>query len=475
MPRTAAGPSWRADRSLGVGQQTRGRRAPRRPAPRGRAPGSGPARRPPPPRAADQRAARASRASASSPAPNRGASRCWSNVEEGDQAGAVHPVEGRLGPDHQTGPVHVVAESGVSAVSSTAGVASRAASSSVARDTPMRSDLSLVESQTAHTAGRSSPHRPQASPPPALGLGHGAAAAGAAGQFAAVPARQHPDAPRPVEHAHHPAVGPVQLGVGRGRQSLGEQSGPRVVAGAVDHLDHRPAPALEGPLGGDQPAALGEHQRWAGRDQHHRGAVAPAPLEHHVDGRPRGRRAPPGGPRRGRPAPRRPTGASIGAQAAARVPTVTHPPRRAAAQSSGSRATGTPDGAQPDGQVLGPDARGGHHQHAVGHRCGGRPPGSAGSSRGPGPGGPRPTPPPARASSTRATDPPPGESTGTGRGGGAGPRARTTRGRRGRAEEGRDGTGPPPRRPFGQGDHRRRGPEPARDGQVDRVARRGRA
>ena len=71
-------PRDRRMRPLGHGQERRDRRGPRPGAPRGRGSGSGPAPGRPPSRVPTSRAARANRASVSSPAPKRGASRCWS-------------------------------------------------------------------------------------------------------------------------------------------------------------------------------------------------------------------------------------------------------------------------------------------------------------------------------------------------------------------------------------------------------------
>ena len=247
-PRTAGRPSWRADRPLGGGQQTRDRRGRRRPGPRGPGIRVWTRTRPPPPRAPTSRAARASRASASSPAREPGGQQVLVEVEEDHQAGVVDPVQGRLGPDHQPGSRPPSPATGVSAVSSTAGVASRAASSSVGPGHPDPERLEL--GRVADGAHR----RPVLAAPPAgqhaLGARPGPRRrrSGCSGPVRRS-CRQASTRTRPVRlrtHTTRPPA-PVELGVGGGRQPLGEQPGPGIVARPVDHLDHRPAPPLERP------------------------------------------------------------------------------------------------------------------------------------------------------------------------------------------------------------------------------------
>ena len=91
-----------ADRLLGGRPASRGRHGRPPAAPRGPGTRVRTSTRPPRP-GRRPAAARARSANASSPAPNRRASRCWSNVQEDDQAGVVDPVERRLGPDHEAG------------------------------------------------------------------------------------------------------------------------------------------------------------------------------------------------------------------------------------------------------------------------------------------------------------------------------------------------------------------------------------
>ena len=101
---------------------------------------------------------------------------------------------------------------------------------------------------------------------------------------------QQPDPPGAVEDAHHPPVGPVERRAQRPDQTLGEQPGAGVVAGAVDHLDHRPAPALDAP-GTWSPAGPPSVRATGGQgdDQQHRAPVPSAPLDHDVHRRPGGR------------------------------------------------------------------------------------------------------------------------------------------------------------------------------------------
>ena len=171
-------------------------------------------------------------------------------------------------------------------------------------------------------------------------------------------------------------------------QPLGEQAGAGIVRRPVDHLDRRPPPPLDGPVGGDQVPSLGHRHRRARRDQHHRGAVPTAPLDHHVHRRP-GRRAllpvglvvgveDHGGPQPVRSGPRPRPGC--------------RPPRRrrlaARSHMSGSRATGDARLAGAGGQLLGP-------ARATGPAPGRRPGPTGGRARappawrpGPGPAGP---------------------------------------------------------------------------------------
>ncbi len=172
-------------------------------------------------------------------------------------------------------------------------------------------------------------------------LGHRPAAAGAAGQFATAATGQEADPTGPVQDAHHPPPGPVQLGVGGPGQPLAEQSGTRIVPRPVHDLDDGPAPALHRPFGGDQPAAP--------RSPPAGGTARPAAPGHRRAGPARPPRrpttrwvpAPPGGPRRGRRAPRRPTAGAPGPRPQPGCPPPRNRPRRAAAHPSGRTATGT--------------------------------------------------------------------------------------------------------------------------------------
>ena len=181
--RAPKGGSSRADAQgpFGPGQQRRVGVRGGLQRPRGRESGSAPAPGRRDSRVPTSRAARASRASVSSPAPNRGASRCWSMSRKATTSARLDPVQGGLGPHHQPGSVGDRPAPRLPVIS-TASTPVSAESSSAARVTPIRSDLRRFESHTAHTAGRVSPHRRHSQPAAGLGLGHGPAAPGAAGQ-----------------------------------------------------------------------------------------------------------------------------------------------------------------------------------------------------------------------------------------------------------------------------------------------------
>ncbi len=220
--------------------------------------------RPPPSRVPTSRAARASRARVSSPAPNRGASRCWSMSRKATAVGPGHPVEGRLGAHHQTGPASPVAVRRLRGAGDLPGL--HAGQGRQLLGGPGHPDAEDLEPGGVALGAH---HRPVLVAPPApepvarLVLGHGPAAPGAAGQGPAVGAGQQPGPPGPVEDAHHPTVRSVEDRVQEAGQSLGEQSGPGIVAGAVDHLDHRPAPTLHRSGGGHQRPTLGQGHRRA--------------------------------------------------------------------------------------------------------------------------------------------------------------------------------------------------------------------
>ena len=216
----------------------------------------------------------------------------------------------------------------------------------------------------------------------------------------------------------------------------------------------RPSPALHGPVGRDHGPALGQGERRAGRDQHHRGPVTPAPLDHDVDG----------GPGRG---PLLPVGLVVG---------VEHHRRR---QTSDRRPGGGPG---PHGHAAAPPRRRPSRPAA---RPRARPPSAAGSARCSARGREAATTStpsgPVRLTSSRTSSdessagarrttagartgqggvdqrhrPAPGEAGGVG-GRRCGPEVPHHPGRRCRAQEGGHRAGPAPRRPVGQGDHRRR-------------------
>ena len=175
-------------------------------------------------------------------------------VEEGHHVGTLDPVEGGFGADDHDAPRparRVGADAGGDPRRASVPV-SRAASSSVARVTPIRSALQpgRVADRADRRAGLPAPaDRTEAA---ALGLGHRATASGAAGEGAADRAGEEPDPPGPVEHTHHPSAAAFELGPGDGHEALGEEPGPRVVAGAVDHFDRRPPAALHRAVGGHQ-------------------------------------------------------------------------------------------------------------------------------------------------------------------------------------------------------------------------------
>ena len=264
----------------------RGRRGRRRPAPRGRARGSGPAPGPPPPRAPTTRAARASRASASSPAPNRGASRCWSKSRKATRPAWSTRWRAASVPDHQAGAARSPAADR-SAVTSTAGVASRAASSSVARDTPIRSALSRVESHTAHTAGRrlAAPpagqhaRRSRPGPPPRR--------SGCSGP-ARRTSRQASSRMRPVRLSTQTTRPPGRSSsawaavASRSENSPVRGSSPVRSTTSTTGQPRRSTARSVVTSGRPSVSASGGH----GLHQHHRGPVAAAPLDHHVHRRP---------------------------------------------------------------------------------------------------------------------------------------------------------------------------------------------
>ena len=305
-------------------------------------------------------------------------------------------------------------------------------------------------------------------------LGDGAAAPGAAGQLAARPAGQEPDATGAVQHAHHPAVRTVEFGTGRRHQPLGEEPGAGVVTGAVHDLDHRPPPPLHCTVGRDHGPPLGEGER--------RARARPGPPAPRRAGPARARRrpttrsgpAPPGGPRRGRRAPRPPPAARSAPRRRHGSPRPRSHPAAAADQPSGSTATGTPAARRRAARCSARWPRGGDHQDPVGtgaadqlqdqqgrvERRGEADDGRAADR----PGRRRPGPPSRRPAT-------PGGSVGAG----AGPRSRTTRA--GDAVPRNDDTGPAQRHAAQSAsvDHRGGRADAARRGQLERGAPRGRA
>ena len=119
-----------------------------------------------------------------------------------------------------------------------------------------------------------------------LGLGHRTTTPGTASQLATRLTGQHPYAPGAVEDTDNTASRIGQLRMGGHGQSLGKQSGPRVIVGAVHHFDDGPSPAFHRPLGRDQRPALGQGQRRARADQQHRSPISSTALDRHVNGRP---------------------------------------------------------------------------------------------------------------------------------------------------------------------------------------------
>ncbi len=133
---------------------------------------------------------------------------------------------------------------------------------------------------------------PPGSAPPAdersvrLCLRDRAAAHLAARQCAAVGAGEDPYPSLAVEDTHHPALRPTEDRARRGDQALGVEPGPRVVTRAVDDLDGRPSPPLEGARGDHHRRAVGHRHRRARGDEQHRCRLTPRSFGHHVDRRP---------------------------------------------------------------------------------------------------------------------------------------------------------------------------------------------
>ena len=230
------------------------------------------------------RAARARRASVSSPAANLGASRCWSMSRNATSPARLTRCRAASVPT--TSRASAPWPGSVVAVISEASTPARAESSSTARVTPMRSDFNLVESHTAQTAGRLSPHLRQCRPPAAWSWTTGPPQrvqrarapqwAQASSRMRPVRLRMHTTRPSPCSSS----------GADRTDQALGEQPGAGIVPGAVDHLDDRPSPTFHRSGRGHQPVSVCQRHRRARRDQDHRPSVPSAPLDHHVDRRP---------------------------------------------------------------------------------------------------------------------------------------------------------------------------------------------
>jgi len=168
------------------------------------------------------------------------------DVEEGHGVGPGHPVEGRLGAHHQPGLRQAGAVGRIGGPGDLAG--GHPGQGGELLGGPGDPDPEgLQPGGVALGAHQRTVVVAAAAPEPSarLVLGHGASAPGAAGQGSAVAAGQEAGPPPAVEDAHRPALGPVEHRVQEAGQSFGEQTGTRIVSGAVHHLHHRPAPSLD--------------------------------------------------------------------------------------------------------------------------------------------------------------------------------------------------------------------------------------
>ena len=490
-------------RLLPLGDLGRGPPAPPPAGPDDRAPGSAPTGAPtagPTCRGPTMREARTSRASVSSVALKRGASR-WRSMSRNTTAAArrtrcsTASVPTRTGvagisspPEPEPAPARAARDRATAGPdTSPTSTPSRAATSSRSRDTPARSVFMRSCPQAAQTRGRSLPQRGQRRPVPSAPRPRRRSCTGPARRRRRRPAggpdpsgrRSTPGAraARPLRVVEHAA--------GQAHELFGEHAAARVGAAAVHPLDGRPA----GPLRRDgkrlqrRPAL--HHGRRAGRGDDAGAARPPGPFGHHVD-RAVGRRAllPVGlvvgiehecgrqlgkrGPGRG-PAPDhdRPTGARRGPVRRGRIA----PPDQAPAEPLGPADRGNQDEhpAGPGHDLGSVD----HRQHQVDQIGGRRDPQHGGC----------PPPPPARATMSSKTSarqgppvaatarpPPPTPAPAPAPAG----NRRTGPRRRRHAEEERDRAGPAPGRPLGQLEDRGRR-APARPALQRRGARRPRA
>ena len=213
-------------------------------------------------------------------------------------------------------------------VTSTASTPVRAESSSVARVTPTRSDLRRDESHSAHTAGRTSPHRRHCSTPPA------------AGWAMAPPHRVHRTSDPHCAQASR-RMRPVRLRMHTTRPSGRSSTGCNNRARRSENSPVRGSSPVRSTtstmgqprrsrdrVGGHHRGPFGQRQRRARRDQHAPGRRGAGPARSRRPPPTRSAPAPPGRPRRGRRAPPPLRSRSIGAQAPARDPTTDTRARR---------------------------------------------------------------------------------------------------------------------------------------------------
>ena len=198
------------------------------------------------------REARTKRASVSSVALKRGASR-WRSMSRNATAAARRTRCSTASVPMRTGVAGTPSEprdrarrAGRAGTSPTS-TPSRAATSSRRRDTPARSVFMRMRPQAAQTSGRSLPQRGQRSPDRILG--HGRATGRALRQLATVRAGQQAGPTRPVVEAHQrppprDQLGVVEHGSGQAHELLGEHAGARVRPPPVHALDGRPARPL---------------------------------------------------------------------------------------------------------------------------------------------------------------------------------------------------------------------------------------